>query len=208
MKIVIFGAGGHAKVVQEIFFLNGIEVTGFIDDDKKKQGTFIMGLPVLGGSELLPDLINRGITHIFPAIGDNRKRESVMKYASEIGYDTLSAVHPSAIISPSATIGRGAFIGFGSIIVTEATLGEYVIVNTGASVGHECFIDSYSEISPGVRLAGQVRVGKYTRIGMGTSVIQCVTIGTDATLGAGSVVVRDIPSNTKAYGVPAKIIST
>ena len=48
-------------------------------------------------------------------------------------------------------------------------------------------------------------IGEKTFIGIGSTIIDKIKIGENVTLGAGSVVVSDIPSDTLACGVPAKV---
>lgn len=112
--------------------------------------------------------------------------------------------HPSAILSPSATIGAGTLIVAGSILNADARLGMGVILNTGASVDHDCEIGDFAHISPGARLAGGVRIGARSWIGIGAVVREGVTIGADVMVGAGAAVICDIADGTQVAGVPAK----
>lgn len=38
-RVVILGAGGHAKVLAHVLGLNGYQVIGFLDDDPALHGT-------------------------------------------------------------------------------------------------------------------------------------------------------------------------
>lgn len=51
-------------------------------------------------------------------------------------------------------------------------------------------------------------LGNNVDIGANVTIVGDVHIGDNVTIGAGSVVVRDIPSNSIAVGVPAKVIKT
>lgn len=53
-----------------------------------------------------------------------------------------------------------------------------------------------------------VKIGNEVFIGAGTIVLPGVTIGNRVIIGAGSVVKNDIPDNSLAVGVPAKVISS
>lgn len=52
-----------------------------------------------------------------------------------------------------------------------------------------------------------VEIGDDVFIGVNTIVMPGVTIGSRVVIGAGSVVTTDVPSNSIAVGVPAKVIS-
>lgn len=70
-----------------------------------------------------------------------------------------------------------------------------------------------SHDSGGVRHTGYTRIGKVTieknvYIGARTIVLPGVIIGENSIIGANSVVTRDIPPNSVAVGIPAKVISS
>ena len=55
-KVIGLGAGGHAKVVVEVLrFYNSYEITGLLDPKPKLQGRNLLGVPVIGNDDLLPD---------------------------------------------------------------------------------------------------------------------------------------------------------
>ena len=55
---------------------------------------------------------------------------------------------------------------------------------------------------------GKIYVGEHTFIGTGVIIMPGVTIGKRCVIGVGAVITRDIPANSVAVGVPAKVIST
>ena len=57
-------------------------------------------------------------------------------------------------------------------------------------------------------LFGRINVGNNVHIGVDTIVMPGVTIGDNVVIGAGAVVTRDIPSNSVAVGVPARVIKS
>ena len=116
-----------------------------------------------------------------------------------------TAIHPSAIISPSAKIGEGTVVMAGAVINADTVIGKHCIVNTGATVDHDCVIGDYCHIAPGANVSGGTHIGEGTWIGVGACVIQCLNIGKDCMIGAGSVVVKDIPDSVTAYGNPCRV---
>lgn len=205
MDTVIIGAGGHGRVVLDIIRAAGQHrVVGFLDADPGLVGTEIHGVPVLGPVNLLMRLRQQGVRGAIVAIGDGRSR---VAYANEIrsaGLETFTAIHPSAVVSPRATIGTNVVVCAGAVVCTDATIADSVIVNTSAVVDHECTIGEGAFVAPGALLAGRVTVGPLAFVGLGAKVIQCRAIGAGATVGAGAVVVRDVPENTTVIGVPAR----
>jgi UDP-perosamine 4-acetyltransferase len=208
MQIVIIGAGGHGKVVLDILRVGGrYEPVGFLDADPVLAGTTVGGLPVLGAANLLPRLrqqqkVRAGIV----AIGDNRTRALYAQLLREQGFDLITAVHPSAVVSPNARLGANVVVAAGAVICTEAVIGDSAIINTAAIVDHEVQVGAATHVSPGVCLAGRVSVGPSALLGIGAQVLPCLSVGEGATVGAGSVVLQDVPAFATAVGVPARVV--
>lgn len=193
----LFGASGHGKVIKEIVEVCGSSVTAFIDDNK--QINTCAGLPVLhDATGLSPMIVSIGVCRIRKMIV-----ERLTTSASPVSFGI--AIHPSAVISPSAQIGEGTVVMAGAVINADTKIGKHCIVNTGATVDHDCVIEDYCHIAPGAHIAGGTHISEGTWIGVGSSVIQCLNIGKNCMIGAGSVVVRNIPDNVTAFGNPCRI---
>ena len=190
----LFGASGHGKVIKEIIEACGQEVEAFVDDNPAINE--LCGKKVLHGETALsPMIVSIGANHI--------RRAVVEKLRCEFGV----AIHPSAVVSPSARIGEGTVIMAGAIVNADAVIGRHCIINTGASVDHECVISDYCHIAPHATLCGQVHVGEGTLIGVGACVIPCIHIGSWCTIGAGAAVTKNIEDNMKEVGVPARALT-
>jgi sugar O-acyltransferase (sialic acid O-acetyltransferase NeuD family) len=189
----LFGASGHAKVIMDILTASGQKVDALIDDNEKVNE--LNGYKVLHGvTDASPIIVSIGVNAI--------RKKVVEKLTGEFG----TAIHPSAIVSPSAKIGEGTVVMAGAIINADAVIGKHCIINTGASVDHECVIGDYCHIAPHATLCGQVHVGEGSMVGVGACVIPCKNIGSWCTIGAGAAVVKDIPDGATAVGVPAQVI--
>ena len=204
MRIVVVGAGGHAKVVLESLASSGVhDIVGLTDPDQSKWGTLLGGYPVLGGDDVLPTLRSEGVDGAIIALGENRLRARLFERAIAFGFKMVNAMHPHSWVSPSAQIGDGVAVMAGAVINANAQIGDNVIINTGATVDHDCCIGNHAHIAPGCHLGGNVQVGVGTLVGIGSSVIPDKRIGQWSIVGAGAVVVRDLPDNCVAIGVPA-----
>ena len=206
MKLVVIGAGGHGKVVVATALEAGVEVLCLLDDDSKKWGTSVLGVPICGPIASLSRFLGEKEVHFVLALGDNKLRRKLMSHINGVTWATL--VHPKAYVHPSVSIGQGTVIFAGALIQPSAEIGQHVIVNTGAIVEHDCRVGSWAHIASGARLAGEVEVGEGTLLGAGGVVIPGKRIGRWSVVGAGSVVTRDIPDFSLAYGVPAKVQRT
>lgn len=204
--VVIIGGGGHAKVVIESLRAAGKVVAAVIDADATPRD--VAGVPVIGDDAALPGLRAQGLDEAFVAIGDNRLRARLAQGLIEQGFILVNAIHPSAIISPSARLGCGVAVMAGAVINAEVQIGDLAIINTGAVIDHDCRLDTACHLGPASALAGAVSLGARSFLGVGTRVIPNITIGADVVVGAGAVVVCDLPDAVVAVGVPAKIQGT
>ena len=203
MRLIIIGAGGHGRVVLELVRATGLyDVVGFVDP--RPQTGPIMGVPVLGSDEILPQLRTEGLQHAFVALGNNRARERVGLLLGSLGFERPPLVHPSAFISPTAFLQKGALIMARAVLGTQAVLEEGAILNTGAVADHDNRLSANCHVAPGCALAGFVSIGARTLIGTGTSVRPEIRVGCDVVVGAGAAVVSDVPDGVTVVGVPAR----
>ena len=204
-KLVVFGAGGHAKGVIDIIEQQGnYDIAGLLDDDIKHQGKRFFGYPVLGTRAALPALFSAQLCHAIVTIGDNLSRAAVAAHLDQHGWRFASAVHPRASIGRGVKIGPGSVVMAGCAVNADAYLGGQVIVNTGATVDHDCRIEDAVHIAPGCHLCGGVSVGQGSLLGAGSTVTPGVTIGKKVIVGAGSTVIRDVADEARVSGVPAR----
>src|SRR2546423_3656733 len=111
MNVVIIGAGGHGRVVLDVLRAVGkFHILGFIDADTGKSGGEVMGLPILGPIHLLQKLRKQDVRGAIVAIGDNRIRRTYADQVVESGLELISAIHPSAVISPTAKLGSNILV--------------------------------------------------------------------------------------------------
>lgn len=201
LPLLIYGAGGHSKVVFDAARSAGMTVHVLADDDDALEEAY--GLRVINPQRdwsLLPSPFSYIV-----AIGDNPARTRVFEELRKRGCVPLSVLHRSAIVATGATVGDGTLLCAGAVINPGARLGINCILNTCASVDHDCLVGDHVHLCPGVRLGGDVVVGSGTMIGLGAVVLPGVKVGAECIVGAGAVVNRDIPARVVAYGNPARV---
>ena len=205
-RLLIYGAGGHGRVVLDAALASGdFRLCGLLDDNPEMHKKTLHGVPVLGGRDVLGSPMAEGCCLIV-GVGNPESRRRLAEALSKDGWTFVSVIHPSAVIGLGAEIGEGSTVLPAAVVHTDARLGRHVIVNTAATVDHDVWIGDYVHIAPGAHIGGGVHIGERTLVGVGASIIPGVRIGEGAVLGAGAVVIDDVPDGAVVVGVLARLI--
>ena len=209
-KLCVLGAGPQARVLEDLVRACGnLELIGFIDVSDERHHLRKVGerYPVYE--------LDRLDEHVGPEPGGvsvvigtaiPQWRRRLIELVGQRQLRLKSLVYPGTIIGEDTALGDGIIVMPGIIIGPGATLGNHVIINNAATVDHDTVLGENVTLGPGVHLAGEVVVRRDTFIGIGAACPPGVTIGANCNIGAGSVVIKDIPDNTIAAGVPARVI--
>jgi sugar O-acyltransferase (sialic acid O-acetyltransferase NeuD family) len=145
------------------------------------------------------------VCELFIAVGEPGARKALAEKAAERGYRLATIIHPSAVVSASAHIEAGVFIGPLAYVSCNTHIGENVYLQPHVLIGHDAAVQAHSVISPMTSLAGHCQVGEASYVGMGATVKEKVVIGSRVIVGMGSAVFRDLPDDVVAFGSPARI---
>ncbi len=208
-KILIFGTGGHSKVIVDIILHEGeYEIAGFIDNALNVNKT-VLGYKVLGQDEDLANLItDNSIIGGVIAIGDNYSREKITRniYKFYKNFTFINCIHPSAQIASDVSMGVGNVIMAGSVVNSSTSIGSHCILNTNSSVDHDNVMLDFSSIAPNAATGGNVQIGERSTLGIGSTVLEGISIGPDSLVGGGSLVLADVKPKSIYFGNPAKFI--
>lgn len=207
-RLLVWGGGGHGKVVADLARACGHHVVGFIDADPDKVSSAVEpggAVVLMTEQEFVEGLSERdlpgGATGVLLAIGDNSARRA--RFHRLEGSNVPALTHPAAVTSPSTHLGQGTVVMAGAVLNAAARIGRAAIVNTSAVVEHDCIVADAAHLSPGCVLAGGVQVGVEAWIGAGAVVLPGVRVGDGAIVGAGAVVLHHVPAGATVVGNPA-----
>ncbi len=190
----IIGASALGRLVANILKLNQVEITGFFDDDEKKQGKKVDGVSVVGP---VSDLFSLGgKTKLIIAVGDVQKRKRLFKKFKKVGYNFANAIHPSASIASSVTLGEGVIIKENAVLEIGVKISDNVIIGNGSVICHDSKLGSHCRIAPGVTIAGYVTIDDEVYIGVNVSVDRTLTIGKKSVIASGCTIWKDVPCNS------------
>lgn len=205
-RVILIGAGGFGR---EVLAWAGDahkadafpKITSFLDDNAKALSGFSYDLEYLGGVESYVP----GATDLF-VIGIGSI--AVKKMIAERFFSTLdrflTLIHPTAVVAPTARLGRGVVACPFSLISADTSIGDFVTINAMSSVGHDSVIGKFSTLSGHVDVTGQVNVGDGVFFGTGAKVVPRIKIGANSKIGAGCTVMRSVQPGVTYYTAPAK----
>ncbi len=179
MKLLLVGAGGHARVVVELLRACGHHLSGFVDPSAAP-------VPWLEDTARVASSDNEAISlntlpnladHVAIGLGGVRpdslvaRLDVLRRYAAVFGTEPPALVHPSSFVGHPSSVGSGTQVMAGALINVGAAIGLGAIVNTGAVVEHDAVIGSGSHVAPRAIILGGARVGKCAMVGAGAVVL-------------------------------------
>lgn len=204
-EVVIFGTGGHAKVVYDILLRQNLYKPVAFISDRENMANFL-DLPHMHQNKLSESGFLVGIV----AIGDNFVRGSMVKFinSQKAAFKFVTAIHPSAQVATDVILEEGVVVMAQCAVNSGTRVGAHVILNTGSLVDHDCKVEAFSSIAPGCTLGGDINMGEYSAISLGAVVKHGIRIGKHTVIGAGALVLEDVDDFKMAYGNPCKVIRT
>jgi len=211
---VILGFGNFGREVYAWAQQSNLIPLGFLDDQEPED---LKGLRYLGSEkwldeyrnseELRKEFLMGDTPNVILGIGSPQaKRVIYERLKDKVNF--INVIHPSTIFGNSVKIeaNSGLVITPGNIVTSDITIGKLAMINLSCTVGHDCSIGDFVTISPGVNVSGRVKVGEGAYLGTGSTILEGISIGCWSVLGGQALAVKDLPDNTTAVGVPAKVI--
>jgi sugar O-acyltransferase (sialic acid O-acetyltransferase NeuD family) len=208
MNLIVIGArtDGQAHLLLDAVEEAGEHiVVAFADETPALKGMTVFGRPVVGSLEdIAPCIDSLGARGAAIAIGNGHARFRLANTCREFGLVLPTIIHPTAVVSRYASMGKGVFVGQGVQIVAGAVIGDLALINAGAVVSHHVRVGEAATIGPNATLAGRSSVHAFVLVGAGATLLPDVVVGEGSVVGAGAVVVSEVPARVTVAGVPAK----
>lgn len=206
-KIIVIGCGEHARMTIDNIKEQGMyEIFGLTTNTDAELGKRIYGYPVLCKDDGIKALLkkNPDIKGYILGVGNMKARLALYTWLDKI-LEAVNVIHPMAIVSEHAAIGKGNLIEAFTKVANGAKLGNHCIINSFSAVNHDQVIGDNVLIAGNVSMAGK-SIGDHTIIADGASIAFKKSVGKKCIIGDGSVVTKDIPDHSIAYGNPARVI--
>ena len=153
-RLVILGSGGYGKTVADV--AHQLNYSTIVLDDADPDH------PLSAFSSYIDEN-----TTFIPAFGNNAFRLEWINRIEEHGGQLATLSHPTAYVSPTATIHPGTVILPHAIVNTDVVVGKGCIINLGAIVDHGCILEEGVHICLGAIVKGENRVEKCSKIEAG-----------------------------------------
>ena len=206
--MIIIGAKGFAKEVLEILYqMNYGDRIMFFDDVSEGLPKILFNkFMILRNLDEVKVIFNND-NRFTIGIGKPSLRYQLSKKFEEIDGNIVSTISPFAHIGHfNNMIDSGVNIMTGTVITNEIQIGKGVLINLNCTIGHDSVIERFCELSPGVHISGHSYIEEFTTIGTGAVILPGIRIGRNSIIGAGAVVNKDIPPDSIAIGMPAKVV--
>jgi sugar O-acyltransferase (sialic acid O-acetyltransferase NeuD family) len=195
-KIILIGAGGHAKSCIDIIEnLKLYKIVGLIDN-QKKIGEKLLNYKVIGNDKDLSKICNQFKNlncHIsLGSILDQGQREKLFLIGKKLGLKFPVLKSKKSYVSKYCNIGEGTIVMHDVVLNANVMIGKNCILNTKSLIEHDAIINDHSQISTGVIINSAVVVGKKCFIGSNTVIKQTVKIKSNSFINMGNKVFRDV----------------
>ena len=158
-RLLIIGAGSFSTEIDELARLLGYTDIAFIDDHPEAARS----TPVIGG---MGDIVKFRDSYpdAIAALGNNESRMKCHQLIKAVGFHIPVLVHPTAYVSPDASLAPGCIVRTKAVVSRYVTLGEACIVNVGALIDHDCKLGAGCHVLMGAVVRNKVTVPEKTWI--------------------------------------------
>lgn len=161
MKLLILGAGGHGKVVAEVAADCGYDEIAFLDDHNAEA---------IGPVSSYAQYVTK-FDAAFVGIGNNAVRCELLEKLSAAGFEIPVLIHPTAYVSPTATVGAGTVIEPKALVNTNADISKGCIISVGAIVDHDTVLGRCCHVNAGAIVKAGGRVESLEKLEAGQVVL-------------------------------------
>jgi len=200
-KIIVVGSGSHAAELRDYICHNNfarplerLKVIGYIDDDDQiSYEHYDFEEPFLG--HIKEHKIERDCKYLM-GIANLDYRKAIVEKLESQGAEFIGLIHPTAIISQTATIDPTSIISHNASVGANAKIGRFNLLNSRCTVGHDTVIGDFNFISPQAAISGFTTIGNGNLIGTNACTIPGIKIGDNNKITAGMVITKNIKNDS------------
>lgn len=167
VPVIVLGASIYGEIAAEIVLArDDMRLVGFVDDRARVAPD---GSAVLGPSDRLADIAHEaGVVDVAVAIGGEGMRRRISEKVWRAGVRPARLVHPSAVVSPGATLGAGCIVDAQAYVGPHCVLGRGVSVWPGAVLAHHVTVGDFASIKHRAAIGGNSTVAADAKVAFGS----------------------------------------
>lgn len=173
--VLLVGAGGHAKTLQDSLQAGGFAVRAYVDPFPCE---WLNGAQHFASDDIAIETLQDEASRMNVVLGlggiDTAGIEHRLAIASRYkdhGMRLPSLTSRSAYVSGSARIDAAAIVSHNAHIGADAVIGFGALINTKAIVEHDAIVGDGAHIAPGAIVLGGARIGNASFVGAGAVVL-------------------------------------
>ena len=186
-KIILIGAGGHAKsCVDVIDSQKKFKVSLMVDKVYKNQGQIktILELNFLANYELSKKNLFIGVGQL----KSGKLRKKIFKFYKNKGCIFPTIKSKLSYVSKNSSIGEGTIIMHKAFVNSNVSIGKNCIINSGVIIEHDVIIGNNVHIAPGAIILGGCNIKENSFIGSGTVLKQNTILTKETILPSGKYI--------------------
>lgn len=204
MKLAIYGSGGSGCEVYDLAVrCNNAKKKWdeivFIDDFKESNHEYLAD--IIRFEDLLQ---NKSDYEVVISVGEPVARKALYEKLKKDDVALATVIDPTAIISPSATIGEGTIIFEYALVHCNVKVGKNCLMQPFTAFGHRSVIGNHCVFSSRFCPGGDCTFGDCVYCGMQSIIKEKLTIGSNAVVSMGACVFQDVAENSVVIGNPAR----
>ncbi len=188
-KLILFGAGGHAKSCIDIILQQKkYRIVSIIEKTNSKE-------KLLYNYKIINDQNYKNLRKVakYAAIGigqisNNKLRKNLFLELKKNNFLMPNFFSSRSYVSKLASISEGIFVMNMAVINANSLIKPNCIINTGAIIEHDVVVEENCHIAPGAIICGGANIGSGSFIGAGTIVHQNSKIKKNSIISAGSII--------------------
>ncbi len=211
-RLVILGGPGSGAIVADAIAAGveagaRLELLGFLNDTLARE-SMVAGAPVLGDFASwrgLPSDVC--FISAIPRAKDAFARLERLRALGIPDARWATIVHPRAVVSRTATLGPGSYVGPNAVVEAGARTGAHAILRGGSYVSHDVSLGEFVFVGPHATVLGRSRIGDGAFLGANSVCRDGASIGRCAVVGIGAVVHGEVGDHIIVIGQPARPVS-
>jgi sugar O-acyltransferase (sialic acid O-acetyltransferase NeuD family) len=207
-EIIIFGNSSFADLVYFYFKDDSkYKVIAFTVDQEYINSETYNGLPLVPFDKVT-ELYPPSKYKMFIAIGyksQNKLRAQKYIEAKKKGYNFVSYIHPTSVISKDAKIGNNCFIFENVVVQPFISIGDNVTIFNGSMISHDVKIEDNCFLASGVVIGGFTNIKRNCFLGANSTIKNNIEISEECIIGMGAIVQKSTNKKSVYLGTPAKL---